>query len=239
MIEGNVGAGKSTFLKILNQHLQNIEIIFEPTKKWQNQDDDNNLLNLFYKDTRRWAYTFQSYAFISRIQSILAHEAKPSSKEIRFLERSVYCDRYCFAKNCYDAGLMAPLEWQIYKEWFSWLVENYTPLPSGFIYLRTNPKTCYQRVLKRHRHEESSISLYYLQALHDRHEDWLVHQKEVMPHLQSIPVLTLDCDKEFEADQQVQKRHIETIKSFIEQKVITQVVTNLKKSVKSKTIYYN
>ena len=63
MIEGNIGAGKSTFLKVLQNQL-NADIIFEPTNKWQEIDRESNLLDLFYKDTPRWAYTFQSYAFI-------------------------------------------------------------------------------------------------------------------------------------------------------------------------------
>ena len=115
--EGNIGAGKSTFLNILRQNLE-VDIIFEPTDKWQNIGTGGNLLDLFYKDTKRWAYTFQSYAFITRVESVLEHQAKSANKNVQILERSVYCDRYCFAKNCFEHGNMSALEWQIYKEWF-------------------------------------------------------------------------------------------------------------------------
>jgi deoxyadenosine/deoxycytidine kinase len=217
MIEGNIGAGKSTFLKILQGNLD-AEIIFEPTNKWQSDDDDNNLLHLFYKDTPRWAYTFQSYAFISRVQTILQHQTQPKGA-VQFLERSIYCDRFCFAKTCYEAGLMSALEWHIYKEWFAWLSEKHTPLPSGFIYLKTDPEVCFKRVLKRHRQEEGSISIDYLKSLHQRHEEWLVHQKGIMPHLKNIPILVLDCNQEFETDTNTQKQHINRIKEFLIQKI--------------------
>jgi len=219
MIEGNIGAGKSTFLKVLKKHLD-ADIIFEPTNKWQSVESENNLLEMFYKDTPRWAYTFQSYAFISRVQTILDYQAKNPSSGVQFLERSVYCDRYCFAKNCYESGLMTKLEWNIYKEWFSWLVEKHTPVPSGFIYLQTDPEVCYRRINKRNRHEESAVPLKYLQSLHERHEDWLINKKELTPQLELIPTLTLDCNKEFETNLAVQKRHITAIQSFIDEKVL-------------------
>lgn len=218
MVEGNIGAGKSTFLKIIEKSL-NVDVIFEPTNKWQHPDDEQNLLHLFYKDTRRWAYTFQSYAFISRVQTILNHQKQTKTNKIQVLERSVYCDRYCFAKNCFDAGLMSPIEWQVYREWFSWLAEKYTPIPRGFIYLRTDPKTCYNRILKRNRHEEDVISKSYLQALHERHEDWLIKQKDLTPHLQAIPVLILDCNEEFETNIEIQEKYLLSIKDFIEEKI--------------------
>ena len=221
MVEGNVGAGKSTFLKIIQQKLK-IDVIFEPTNKWQSKNEENNLLHLFYKDTPRWAYTFQSYAFISRVQSIIDYQSSHKSSQLQILERSVYCDRYCFAKNCFESGLMTQLEWQIYKEWFTWLVERYTPHPSGFIYLKTTPEVCFKRLIKRNRSEETGVPLSYLQELHKRHEDWLIKQKELTPFLASIPVLTIDCTKEFESDERIQKEQMQSIQDFIDSKITIQ-----------------
>jgi len=219
MVEGNIGAGKSTFLKILQKNLA-VNVIFEPTNKWQNEAKENNLLHLFYKDTPRWAYTFQSYAFISRVNTLINHLKNAPSTTPQILERSIYCDRYCFAKNCFESGLMSNVEWQIYKEWFAWLSEFHTPRPSGFIYLKTDPTVCHNRILKRSRCEESGISIEYLESLHKRHEDWLVLQKEICPHLSSIPILILECNTEFETNQVVQKKHLTAVKKFIEQTVI-------------------
>jgi deoxyadenosine/deoxycytidine kinase len=215
ILEGNIGAGKSTLLKILKETL-NIDIIDEPIDKWQNVDGQENLLDLFYKDTKRWAYTFQSYAFISRVQAIFDSSKRPGSSPTQILERSVFSDRFCFAKNAYEAGLMSDLEWQIYKDWFEWLVGSYMPKPQGFIYLRTTPHVSHARLTKRNRHEESSVALDYMEALHKKHEDWLIHKVEQPAYIAHIPVLALECDHDFEKDRNELDRHVALIKSFIE-----------------------
>lgn len=68
-LEGSIGSGKSTFLQILKEKLgDDLEIFAEPVEEWKNVGEGgDNLLNLFYEDPKRWAYTFQSYAFVSRL----------------------------------------------------------------------------------------------------------------------------------------------------------------------------
>ena len=48
-----------------------------------------------------------------------------------------------------------------------------TLVPDGFIYLRAQPDTCMNRMMKRSRNEETGVGIDYLQDLHQRHEDWL------------------------------------------------------------------
>jgi deoxyadenosine/deoxycytidine kinase len=110
---------------------------------------------------------------------------------------------------------MSALEWSIYKEWFGWLVEAYTKKPSGFIYLRTTPDVCYTRIQKRSRCEESSIPLSYLEALHSRHEEWLINKHDVLPSLVNVPVLILDCTKEFETDSAARAIMLQQVEQFI------------------------
>lgn len=213
VVEGNIGAGKSTFLKVINTFL-NAQVVYEPHTKWQNIQGEN-LLERFYADTQRWAYTFQTFAFITRI---LEREkaAASNDKPFQILERSVYSDRYCFARNCFELGTMTSLEWKLYQEWFSWLVDTYVAKPSGFIYLQTDPITCYKRLLKRNRQEETGVTLDYLQLLHDKHEGWLIQKEEVAPYMKDIPVLVIPCDEDFENDREIQKRHMSKIIDFLE-----------------------
>lgn len=213
-VEGNIGAGKSTFLSLIEKNLD-LDVIYEPTDKWQRKEKGDNLLDLFYSDTKRWAYTFQSYAFISRIQTQLEYYKTHTDNGVYVYERSVYCDRYCFAKNCFELGLMTELEWHIYTEWFGWLVQAYTMRPHGFIYLKADPTICHERIEMRGRTEEKSIPLSYLTALHERHEEWLIAQKEVMPFLKNIPVLIVDCNKDFENDPIRQREILRQVESFI------------------------
>lgn len=223
IVEGNIGSGKSTFLKILQNQLS-LDVIPEPTNKWQKIGENDNLLDLFYKDTKRWAYTFQSFAFISRIQTYLEHQKTTKKSTIQVLERSVYCDRYCFAKNCFESGTMSTLEWHIYKEWFTWLTSMYTPQPIGFIYLKTDPSICFQRLQKRKRSEESNIPLSYLNLLHAKHEEWLIEQKDVDKELKNIPCLVLDCNKEFETNSAMRDHLLQKVADFIEEITTLQTI---------------
>ena len=212
IIEGNIGAGKSTFLKILKQYL-NVQTVPEPHEKWQHVGDGHNLLDFFYKDPKRWAYTFQSYAFVSRVMKQKSY-AQKNPYAIQILERSVFSDRYCFALNAHQLGYMNALEWQLYCEWFSWLVKVYAAKPDGFIYLRTDPQVCYQRIQKRNRHEEDEVSLDYIKRIHEKHEDWLIEKRLGEREFQ-VPVLILDCDADFETSKIEQEKHIEKVGAFI------------------------
>ena len=214
IIEGNIGAGKSTFLSLIEQELP-VQVVYEPHQKWQNVGGGDNLLEKFYADTPRWAYTFQSYAFITRIMEQM-EKAKENKYGTQVLERSVYSDRYCFAKNCFERGTMSALEWKLYQEWFEWLIVNYAPKPTGFIYLKTEPEVCFSRLTKRAREEEVGVSLEYLQSLHNKHEAWLLDKHEVASYLHDVPVLILDCNKEFEDDKEQMQKHRDDIITFIQ-----------------------
>jgi deoxyadenosine/deoxycytidine kinase len=236
IVEGNIGSGKSTFLSIMKNNL-NIDVIFEPTDKWQKINNSQNLLNLFYKDMNRWSYTFQSYAFVTRVQSQLEKE-KISRKNIIVSERSVYCDRFCFGKNCFERGVMSKLEWSLYKEWFSWIVKTCLTKPSGFIYLKTSPEICLTRLQKRLRNEESSITLDYLVSLHNKHECWLIEKKIEESFLANVPVLVLDCNKDFENDFTQRKILLEKTRTFINEQSIQKNIVNTN-ITKNDTTYYS
>lgn len=209
VIEGNIGAGKSTFLRLLNDQLY-IDPVYEPVNKWQNVGDGENLLDKFYKDTNRWAYTFQTYAFVTRIVE-QEERLRESVSGVQVLERSVYCDRYCFAKNCYEMGVMQPLEWQLYQEWFNWLVDGYTVKPTGFLYLQVDPEVCYDRLRQRNRSAEAGVPLDYLKRLHEKHENWLIKKEEVMPQLHDVPVLVLHCNEDFEHNEKELGKHLASV----------------------------
>lgn len=213
IVEGNIGAGKSTFLRLIDEQLP-VQIVYEPLDQWQQAAAGENLLDHFYKDTKRWAYTFQSYAFITRVMQ-QQKKALEANGVVQVLERSVYSDRYCFAKNCFEMGTMTPLEWSLYKEWFDWLVENYGQRPTGFIYLRTSPEKCFDRLKKRARVEEEIIPFSYLQSLHAKHEEWLIEKKNVAAYLQDVPVLVLETDVEFENDPAQMQVYLERIAEFM------------------------
>ncbi len=214
VIEGNIGAGKSTFVSLIKRYLD-VHVVYEPHEQWQSVGSSaENILEKFYTDMPRWAYTFQSYAFVTRVRA-QQQAAQQFPHLTQIVERSVYSDRYCFAKNCFELGYMNALEWKLYQEWFSWLVDNYTQRPHGFIYLRTTPDVCHERLKKRDRKEEVGVGLDYLQSLHDKHERWLIDKEGVAPSLSDVPALVLDANQEFEGNRHLQQEWVQQIKDFM------------------------
>lgn len=177
-VEGNIGTGKSTFLKMIEKcYPEKCQVIYEPVDTWTSFKDSEgeNILGHFYRDPKRYAYTFQNIAFISKIEKLTEIDA---SKPFVFIERSIWSDKNIFAKNCHMCGLMNDIEHQVYLRWFDWIEANAKkPEVLNFLYLRCSPETSHKRVNIRGRAEESGLSLEYLQAIHDRHEEWMEDEK--------------------------------------------------------------
>lgn len=226
-LEGNIGAGKSTLLaRLKNAGLETIE---EPITLWQGAGSEN-LLDLFYSDPQRWAFTFQSFAFLSRAKAaVAALRAAPDGAAPAVLERSIASDRQIFAVNCRETGLFSDSEWEVYDSFHSWLTAEFDLLRlDGAVYLRTTPATCLARMRRRGRAEEAGMALPYLEQLHARHEEWLLPSGLPLPQGGALgagpqhslasdgtPVLVVDWDADCEDGGPDQAAVVEAIAQFV------------------------
>lgn len=213
IVEGNIGAGKSTFLKLIREQLPQTSIALEPLHNWQSQVYGHSILSNFYQDPPRWAYTMETLAMACRVQEHLKEQE--NTHPFRLMERSIYSGHYVFATNDFQNGFLSELEWSIYYEWFTFLVARHCKPPHGFIYLRVEPEIAYERIVKRNRSAEKGIQLSYIKQIDECHENFLVHKKNVLPELQSVPVLILNVNKEFENDPAELARHIQALREFM------------------------
>ncbi len=133
ILEGNIGAGKSTFLKLIKKHMPDVSIGLEPLHNWQSHISGQSLLSNFMENPYRWAYSMETFAMICRVREHLKDQQHHNSHLI--IERSIYSGHYCFALNGYRAGFMSELEWKMYNEFFSFLIPTRCLVPRGFIYL--------------------------------------------------------------------------------------------------------
>ena len=172
-VDGNIGSGKSTFIGDLKNYFKNREDIYfldEPVDKWKQIIDkqEKNILENYYLDQKRWGFSFQMMAYISRLAQ-LKKVLKEEKYKIIFTERSVESDKNIFAKMLYDEGLMEEINYKIYNLWFDEFRKDLGEFK--YIYLKTNPTIALERVFLRNRKEEK-IGLEYLQKCHNYHEKW-------------------------------------------------------------------
>ena len=177
-IDGNIGSGKSTTWEMLKEQYkdrEDVHFVEEPVDSWRNVKDGEGvpIITNFYKDHKKFAFRFQMMAYISRLallrQTVREHEHAGRCRVI-ITERSVDTDRNIFAKMLYDCGDIEEDEYTIYNMWFEEFVRD-MPV-AGLIYIRADPETCMQRIMKRGR-EGETIPLEYVQKCHDYHDAWI------------------------------------------------------------------
>lgn len=206
-VDGSIGVGKSTMIDILKSNFNNWEFVPEPVNEWIN----TGILDAFYKDMERYSYTFQNKVFIDRTRVLMDCNNTSNNITIRVVERSPYADRHCFAKNCYESGLMNNMEWNIYTEWFDWLSEkiSLSEYIDMFVYLECDPQTSYDRIKIRGRKEEDNMSFDYLNKLSNLYDNLYnnINKKS--------PILKLDASIDFKNNIDNRNRYVKNIHNSI------------------------
>lgn len=180
-IEGNIGSGKSTLLSYLKEYYrENREVIFlrEPVDLWEKVKDpttNETMLEKFYADQSKYAFSFQIMAFISRL-TLLRKTMKENPDAIIITERCLHTDKLIFAKMLYDMGNIEDVHYQIYCQIYDEFVGEYSV--NKVIYVKTDPSICHERVQRRSRQGESSISMEYLEQCHLYHENMIKELRE-------------------------------------------------------------
>jgi deoxyadenosine/deoxycytidine kinase len=157
-VEGNVGAGKSTFIQRLED--MGVAVLPEEVDAW------GDALKLFARDKSRWGFLLQ-------VRIALSNKLRDPRKlfggrNIVFVERSPHSSLHIFAANLHSQGHLTEVEHDLLKEM---MAAMWTP--DAVIVLDDDPATCYERTVTRARGEEG-VSLEYIRMLGELYRNYEV-----------------------------------------------------------------
>lgn len=179
-IEGNIGSGKSTFVRMLRDWYAlhrdepgtpTMVFVDEPVDVWQTITDraGKTVLEHFYEDQDAYAFSFQMMAYISRLEMLKAAFDGAPEDAVVITERCNFTDKHVFAKMLHDDGKINDIEYAIYLKWFNHFLGD-IPV-SGHFYIRTDPEVAFERVKRRSR-EGEEIPVGYLSRCSAYHDSW-------------------------------------------------------------------
>lgn len=174
-VAGNIGVGKSTLVSLLCARL-GWQPFYEPVA-------ENPYLADFYQDMRAWAFHSQIFFLTHRLR---AHRQLLDHPTSAVQDRSVYEDAEVFAHNLFRQGLIDERDYSSYCELYRVLIE-FLPPPDLVVYLRASVPTLMERIRRRGRDYERTITPEYLEQLNTLYEDWITH-------FSLCPVLAVPAD---------------------------------------------
>jgi len=161
-IDGNIVAGKTSILNYLHSNY-NIYVDLEPIDKWK------PFLDNVYNNKKNY-FNFQIRVWLDR-SWIQEKDGNPNI----IMERSPFFINNTFNKYINENNLITNQEHNIITELYK--KSNIIWKSNYFIYIRSCPEKCLERILKRNRDNEKEISIEYLNKIHNLHEETFLKAK--------------------------------------------------------------
>ncbi len=164
---GMIGAGKSTYTEMISRRL-GTEAFFESV-------DYNPILDKFYDNPQKWAFSLQIYFLNTRFRSIKA----ALTDDNNVLDRSIYEDAL-FTRVNHLQGNISEEEMDIYNDLLANMMEELEGMPRKapdlLIYLDGSFETILDHIRRRGREfeqiEDDSDLLAYYELLFKNYEQW-------------------------------------------------------------------
>ncbi|MFN8595204.1 MAG: deoxynucleoside kinase [Anaerolineae bacterium] len=175
LVAGNIGAGKTSLTERLAARL-NWTSGFESVA-------DNPYLPDFYANMKSWSFHLQVFFLGHRAGQ---HKALAASHQSAIIDRSIYEDAYIFARALHEMGNLNERDYLAYRQLYELVVDS-LPAPALLIYLRAPVETLIDRINRRGRSMESTITPDYLRLLDRYYDEWLAD-------FNTCPVLMIRSD---------------------------------------------
>ena len=151
IIEGEIAAGKSELVGALAAALRKrgrrVAVVPEPSALWS----EIGILQNFYDDRERWAYSFQTFVYATRLQAIRRSVEENPDAEVFVLERSPATDKIFMHLQ---RDVVSAAEMKMYHMWcdtYDCLLGSDLIRTAKVAYLRTSLGSCRSRLVGRHR----------------------------------------------------------------------------------------
>ena len=191
VIDGIIGAGKTTFINLLIENYKKkgkkSHPIYEPVDIWKS----TGALEYFYEDIPKNAYEFQTFTFITRIKRIIDEVVKNPDADYYILERTVFTDKYIFVELLKKE--LGPVKMNMYNLWWDmWTMLLKNIVFDKWVLLDTSIDTSLDRIKKRNRSGEI-VDETYQRNLHKAHIDFYEKiKKEYGDNVKIIPSSLMD-----------------------------------------------
>jgi deoxyguanosine kinase len=153
VIEGNIGAGKTTLAsRIAGQF--NAHLILE-------RFADNPFLPKFYDDPEKYSFPLELSFLASRYKQ-LKEELVPQD----LFKTFTVADYYFMKSLVFAASTLNGDEYNLYRQIF-YIIYGSLPKPDIYVYLHLNTDRLIQNIERRGRNYEKSITKEYLQKIQD------------------------------------------------------------------------
>jgi len=164
-IEGNIGAGKTTFAKRFAQDV-NAKLVLE-------RFEENPFLPQFYKDPKRYAFPLEMSFLADRYQQLT-----DDLSQYDLFKTSVISDYYVFKSLIFSRVTLSEEEYALYRKIFNFMYKDLVK-PDLYIYLYQNVDRLLANIKKRGRSYEQSITGEYLEQIHEGYMNFIKTQKDL------------------------------------------------------------
>ncbi|MGQ8338744.1 deoxynucleoside kinase [Sunxiuqinia sp. A32] len=174
VIEGNIGAGKTSLATMLAKEFHAKEVL--------EGFNENPFLPKFYEDRDKYAFPLE--------MSFLADRYSQLNKNIREFElfsSFVISDYYFMKSLIFAQNTLSETEYQLYQRFFNIIYEK-LPKPDLYVYLHLDVDNLLKNIEKRGRSYEQKMDPLYLEKISQGYFSFFNQQN-------NFPILILDTNK--------------------------------------------
>jgi deoxyadenosine/deoxycytidine kinase len=191
VIEGNIGAGKTSLAKKIAAEY-NANLVLE-------EFEDNPFLPKFYKNPDKYSFHVELSFLASRYQQLI--------NEIPYknLFKTFTLADFYFSKSLIFASVtLSQSEFNLYRKIFN-IIYKSLPKPDIYVYLHVNSEKLLENIKKRGRDYELDLDEAYLNELQNAYFQFMREQKEM--RIVVLDVTNMDFIK-YSSDYKAIKEHI-------------------------------